>query len=152
MLSDDFFMSRDNKRLSDYEIRKMFAEGIKEVREDCPGNIGDFKFHYGYTYHYWIDDCAVGYYSYGSQKEYIIVLDFVKEDECWKIDDMDVCQPKELISSYKNDIESLEYYLMEDDKDMVKSKKVQIRHLEKAIRSFRGFFSDSELDEMKSIK
>ena len=124
-----------------------------EMKDELPGIVSDFKYRYGFTYDTWCGKGATAFYSYGSNKEYLIVLDFDQDysDE-WKIDDIDIHEIQYLNSEYKYEIERLAKCIEEGEKENIKSQKQSVKQMESLINSIKDLMSESQLNEFKEIK
>ena len=137
----------------DGETEDAYMEVIKELKDALPGIVSDFKYRYGFTYDTWCGKGATAFYSYGSNKEYLIVLDFDQDysDE-WKIDDIDIHEIQYLNSEYKYEIERLAKCIEEREKENIKSQKQSVKQMESLINSIKDLMSESQLNEFKEIK
>ena len=137
----------------DGETEDAYMEVIKELKDELPGIVSDFKYRYGFTYDTWGGKGATAFYSYGSNKEYLIVLDFDQDysDE-WKIDDIDIHEIQYLNSEYKYEIERLAKCIEEREKENIKSQKQSVKQMESLINSIKDLMSESQLNEFKEIK
>lgn len=153
LLSNNISVDGETDKLSSSEKKDAYMEVIKELKDELPGIVSDFKYRYGFTYDTWCGKGATAFYSYGSNKEYLIVLDFDQDysDE-WKIDDIDIHEIQYLNSEYKYEIERLAKCIEEGEKENIKSQKQSVKQMESLINSIKDLMSESQLNEFKEIK
>lgn len=152
LLSDDVSVDWCSDDLSASEMKDFLLNEIEEFKDEYK-IVSDFKYRSGYTYQVWGDDYATGFYSIGSNKEYLIVLEFDKNSyEEWRIEGFELAEIKELNEEYKIEKERLANYIEEGDKDKIKEQKLYVKRAENLIKSVTDLMPESQIQEFKKIK
>jgi len=154
LLSDDIEVGIGNHdNLSKNELKELFLDYyIDDIKygEDIPGPFSDFVFRCGFSSTFFGTETADGYFSYGDQKDWYILVEFTKESNEWLVDGIEVCKIGTLIDEYKKDVERLKDY--KNSEENAKMYKEYIKQDKKLIKSFKSFFSDEQLKEISQIK
>ena len=152
LLSDDISIDWYSDDLSTSEKKDKIISELKAFKDEYKIT-SDCKYRSGYTYQVWGDDYATGFYSLGSNTEYLIVLDFEKNSyEEWRIEEIDVTKINELNEEYKSAKERLAKYIEEGDKDKINEQKLTVKRVENLIKSVTDLMSESQINEFKEIK
>lgn len=152
LLSDDISIDWYSDDLSTSEKKDKIISELKAFKDEYKIT-SDCKYRSGYTYQVWGDDYATGFYSLGSNTEYLIVLDFEKNSyEEWRIEEIDVTKINELNEEYKFAKERLAKYIEEGDKDKINEQKLTVKRVENLIKSVTDLMSESQVLEFKEIK
>ena len=102
LLSDDISIDWYSDDLSTSEKKDKIISELKAFKDEYKIT-SDCKYRSGYTYQVWGDDYATGFYSLGSNTEYLIVLGFEKNSyEEWRIEEIDDIKINELNEEYKS--------------------------------------------------
>lgn len=152
LLSDDISIDWYSDDLSTSEKKDKIISELKAFKDEYKIT-SDCKYRSGYTYQVWDDDYATGFYSLGSNTEYLIVLGFEKNSyEEWRIEEIDVIKINELNEEYKSAKERLARYIEEGDKDKINEQKLTVKRVENLIKSVTDLMSESQVLEFKEIK
>lgn len=152
LLSDDISIDWYSDDLSTSEKKDKIISELKVFKDEYK-IMSDCKYRSGYTDQIWGDDYATGFYSIGSNKEYLIVLEFDKNSyEEWRIEGLELAEIKELNDEYKIEKERLAKYIEEGDKDKIKEQKLYVKRAENLIKSVTDLMPESQIQEFKKIK
>ena len=152
LLSDDISIDWYYDDLSTSEKKDKIISELKVFKDEYK-IMSDCKYRSGYTDQIWGDDYATGFYSLGSNTEYLIVLGFEKNSyEEWRIEEIDDIKINELNEEYKIEKERLAKYIEEGDKDKIKEQKLYVKRAENLIKSVTDLMPESQIQEFKKIK
>lgn len=152
LLSDDISIDWYSDDLSTSEKKDKIISELKAFKDEYKIT-SDCKYRSGYTYQVWGDDYATGFYSLGSNTEYLIVLGFEKNSyEEWRIEEIDDIKINELNEEYKSAKERLARYIEEGDKDKINEQKLTVKRVKNLIKSVTDLMSESQVLEFKEIK
>ena len=152
LLSDDISIDWYSDDLSTSEKKDKIISELKAFKDEYKIT-SDCKYRSGYTYQVWGDDYATGFYSLGSNTEYLIVFGFEKNSyEEWRIEGIELAKIKELNEEYKIEKERLAKYIEEGDKDKIKEQKLYVKRAENLIKSVTDLMPESQIQEFKKIK
>ena len=152
LLSDDISIDWYSDDLSTSEKKDKIISELKAFKDEYKIT-SDCKYRSGYTDQIWGDDYATGFYSLGSNTEYLIALYFEKNSyEEWRIEEIELIEIKELNEEYKTEKERLAKYIEEGDKDKITEQKLDVKRAEELIESVTDLLSESQINEFKEIK
>lgn len=137
----------------DRDDKEIIIESVKLIKKELRG-VSDFKYRYGNTYDVWGGEKgATSFYSFGDNDEYLIALDFTKDDDKgWLVDGINVEEIEDLVDEYESMKKRLAQYIDEGDKEKIETKKTEVKNYEELLNSIKDILSDDLLKQFKKIK